>query len=192
MVIIEDKLVSDDVFEKQFICNLKACKGACFWEGDYRAPLEDAEKEILDNIYEDIKSFLTPAGRKAIEEKGKYIYYTGKGVNEWGTTLLDNAACAYMTLENGAAKCGIEAAYNAGATNFKKPISCHLYPIRVKRINELEALNYHQWKICHSACLFGSELGVDLIDFLKDALIRKFGLEWYNELKEVKKIITEQ
>ncbi|MFK7978728.1 MAG: DUF3109 family protein [Saprospiraceae bacterium] len=185
MVIIEDKLVSDDVFEKQFICNLKACKGACCWEGDYGAPLEDTEKEILDNIYEDIKSFLTPAGRKVIEEEGKYTYYEGKGANEWGTPLLEGSACAYMTLENGTAKCGIEAAYNAGATDFKKPISCHLYPIRVSANKQtgFEALNYDQWEICSAACELGKKEEVPVYQFLKESIIRKYGVDFYEQME---------
>ncbi len=185
MIIIEDKLVSDDVLEKQFICNLKACKGACCWEGDYGAPLEEAEKETLDRIYEDIKPFLSPLGVKAIEEKGKYTYYEGKGANEWGTTLLEDAACAYMTLDNGTAKCGIEAAYNAGVTDFKKPISCHLYPIRVSanKNTGFEALNYDKWDICSAACTLGEKEQVPVYEFLKEAIIRKYGEDFYEQME---------
>ncbi|MEM6321974.1 MAG: DUF3109 family protein [Bacteroidota bacterium] len=185
MVIIEDKLVSDDIFNKQFICNLSACKGACCWEGDYGAPLENAELETLDNIYESIKPFLSTAGIEAIEKNGKYTYYKGEGVDEWGTTLLDNAACAYMTLENGTAKCGIEAAYNAGVTNFKKPISCHLYPIRVSANKEtgFEALNYDMWDICSAACTLGEKEQVPVYQFLKEAIIRKYGEDFYAQME---------
>jgi len=185
MVIIEDKLVSDDIFEKNFICNLKACKGACCWEGDYGAPLEDAERDTLDNIYEDIKSFLSPAGRKTISEKGKYAYYKGEGANEWGTALLEDAACAYMTLENGTAKCGIETAYNAGVTNFRKPISCHLYPIRVSANKQtgFEALNYDNWDICAAACTLGDKEQVPVYQFLKEPIIRKYGADFYEQME---------
>jgi len=185
MVIIEDKLVSDDILEKHFICNLKACKGACCWEGDYGAPLEDAERATLDKIYEDIKPFLSPLGVKAIEEKGKYTYYKGKGANEWGTTLLDGSACAYMTLDNGSAKCGIEAAYKAGVTDFKKPISCHLYPIRVSANKKtgFEALNYDQWNICSAACTLGEKEQVPVFEFLKEAIIRKYGEDFYEQME---------
>ncbi len=185
MIIIEDKLVSDDVFEKQFICNLKACKGACCWEGDYGAPLEAEEKVTLDNIYEDIKSFLSPAGRAVIEREGKYTYYEGKGINEWGTSLLEDAACAYMTLENGTAKCGIETAYNAGVTEFKKPISCHLYPIRVSsnKRTGFEALNYDKWEICAAACELGEKEQMPVYQFLKEPIIRKYGAEFYEQME---------
>ena len=185
MVIIEDKLVSDYILEKHFICNLKACKWACCWGGDYGAPLEDAERETLDKIYEDIKPFLSPLGVKAIEEKGKYTYYKGKGANEWGTTLLEGSACAYMTLDNGTAKCGIEAAYNAGVTDFKKPISCHLYPIRVSSNKKIgfEALNYDRWNICSAACTLGEKEQVPVYEFLKEAIIRKYGEDFYEQME---------
>lgn len=185
MIIIENILVSDDILEKQFICNLKACKGACCWEGDYGAPLEDEERETLDKIYEDIKPFLSPLGVKAIAEKGKYVFYKEEQANEWGTTLLEDAACAYMTLENGTAKCGIEAAYNAGATDFRKPISCHLYPIRVSsnKKSGFEALNYDKWDICSAACALGEKEQVRVYQFLKEPIIRKYGEEFYEQME---------
>ncbi|MEM1123784.1 MAG: DUF3109 family protein [Bacteroidota bacterium] len=193
MVIIEDKLVSDDIFNNQFVCNLSACKGACCWEGDYGAPLEDAELKILDSIFESIKPFLSPVGIAAIEKKGKYTYYKGEGVEEWGTTLLDNAACAYMTLENGAAKCGIEAAYNAGVTDFRKPISCQLYPIRVSANEEtgFEALNYDMWDICSAACTLGEKEQVPVYQFLKEAIIRKYGEDFYAQMEGVAAFLAE-
>jgi hypothetical protein len=189
MVIIQDKLISDDVFEKQFICNLKACKGACCWEGDYGAPLEDAELEILDQIYDLVKPFLNKKGQAAIEEKGKYVYYEEEGAQEYGTTLLDNGACAYMTFEKGSAKCGIEAAYNAGVIDFKKPISCHLYPIRVESNPDanFEALNYDEWDICAAACELGKKEEVPVYQFLKEPIIRKYGEAFYDEMEHAGK-----
>jgi len=154
MIIIEDVLISDDILEKQFICNLKACKGACCWEGDYGAPLTDEELVTLDKIYEDIKPFLSPLGVKAIEEKGKYVFY-------------------------------IEAAYNAGVTDFKKPISCHLYPIRVSANKKtgFEALNYDQWDICSAACALGEKEQVPVYQFLKEPIIRKYGEDFYEQME---------
>ncbi len=183
MVIIQDKLISDDVFEKQFVCNLKACKGACCWEGDFGAPLEEEELKILEKIYETLQPFLNEAGRKAIEEKGKHRYY--KIPDEYGTTLLENGACAYMTFDRGKAKCSIEAAYEAGMTNFRKPISCHLYPIRVEK-NEntgFEALNYDEWEICTAACTLGKKAQVPVYQFLKEAIIRKYGVAFFEEME---------
>jgi hypothetical protein len=131
MVVIGDILVSDEVVSEKFVCNLNACKGACCWEGDFGAPITNEEKQILDDIYLSIKPFLSVDGQEVLENKGKYTYY--KQVDEWGTPLLNNAACAYLTYsELGIAQCGIEKAYLAGATHFIKPISCHLYPIRVR------------------------------------------------------------
>ena len=183
MVIIQDILISDDIFEEQFVCNLNACKGACCWEGDFGAPLEEEELEILEKIYEDVKPFLNGAGKKAIEEKGKYCYY--KVPDEHGATLLENGACAYMTFDNGKAKCGIEAAFEAGITSFKKPISCHLYPIRIEKneATNFEALNYDEWEICTAACNLGKEMQVPVYQFLKEAIIRKYGLAFFEEME---------
>ncbi len=154
MIIVQDKLVSDDLVEQKFVCNLNACKGACCWEGDYGAPLEDAELPILDGIFDQIKPFLSPAGIAAIEAQGKYVRIEEE--NEWATTLVDNGPCAYMTLQGGIAQCGIEQAWKAGVVDFQKPVSCHLYPVRVEKNEQLgfEALNYNEWHIfrygyCH-------------------------------------------
>lgn len=183
MLIIQDILVSDDVVQEHFLCNLDACKGACCWEGDLGAPLEQEELRILEDIYDDIKPFLLPEGRSVLEEEGLYVYYEDAG--DYGTPLVRNAACAYLTYDNnGIAKCGIEKAWEAGATDFKKPISCHLYPIRVKQNKELgfEALNYDRWDICSAACKSGKKVKVKVYEFVKDALIRKYGDDFYEEL----------
>ena len=181
---IEEILVSDDVVRQQFICNLDACKGACCWEGDYGAPLEAEELQTLEQIYESVKPFLLPAGRAAIEKAGPYTYYEGDA-QEYGTTLVDNGACAFMTYdEKGVAQCGIEQAYRAGATTFRKPISCHLYPIRVIRheATGMQALNYDRWDICSAACALGQAHRMPVYRFVKDALIRKFGQQFYEQL----------
>lgn len=182
MVVIGDILVSDEVVSEKFVCNLNACKGACCWEGDFGAPISENEKQILDDIYLSIKPFLSPEGQQVLENKGKYTYY--KQVNEWGTPLLENAECAYLTYSDlGIAQCGIEKAYLAGATSFIKPISCHLYPIRVKsEIVGYEWLNYEKWSICSAACSLGKELKMPVFQFVKDALIRKYGTPFYEEL----------
>ncbi|MFT5802833.1 MAG: hypothetical protein ACI956_002656, partial [Nonlabens sp.] len=138
MFIIQEILISDDIIEKQFLCNLSACKGACCWEGDFGAPLEEEEIEMLEKDYEAIKPFLSEAGKAVIEKEGKYKWFEEPKEN--GTPLIEGAACAYMNYnELGIAQCGIEQAHKAGATDFLKPISCHLYPIRV---NKEEALSF--------------------------------------------------
>jgi hypothetical protein len=182
MIIVQDKLVSDELVEEYFICNLEACKGACCWEGDSGAPLEKNELAELTRIYPAVKPFLSPAGIAAIEKQGTAVWF--EEAEEWGTPLLDNGPCAYMTLVDGVAQCGIEQAWKAGATDFRKPISCHLYPIRVARNEELdfEALNYHRWEICSAACALGEKERVPVYRFLREAIIRKFGEAFYEEL----------
>jgi len=190
MLIIQDKLVSDEIVDRRFICNLDACKGACCWEGDYGAPLEDEELPVLKAIYEQVKPFLSPAGQAAIAEQGPYIYYDDN--EAYGTPLINNGPCAYMILDgNGTAKCGIEQAYRAGVINFIKPISCHLYPIRVRKGPEdsFEALNYDEWDICSAACTKGEKEQVPVYTFLKEAIIRRYGSEFYDELDAAAKNI---
>lgn len=180
MLAIGDVLISEDVLEKKFVCDLQACKGACCVQGDAGAPLTIEEASILDDIYEDIKWELTEEGRVAIEKNGKYEI---DSEGDLGTTLVEGKHCAYAIFDNGVAKCGIENACKKGLTNFQKPVSCHLYPIRIKQLNEeIEALNYHQWDICAPACQCGDKLQVPVYKFLKTALIRKYGAEWYEEL----------
>jgi hypothetical protein len=183
MILVQDKLVSDDLVEQHFICDLKACKGACCWEGDSGAPLEASELPILKSIFNNIKPYMSPAGIAAVEAQGTSVWYEEAG--EWGTPLIDNGPCAYMGYDGiGIAKCGIEQAHKAGVTDFKKPISCHLYPIRVERNEEVgfEALNYHEWDICSAACTLGKKEKVAVYQFLKEPIIRKYGEEFYEEL----------
>lgn len=193
MLIIDGKVISPEIFQKKFVCNLNACKGACCWEGDFGAPLEMEELDILENIYDSIKPFLRPEGIKAIEKQGVAEYVPQE--KEFGTTLIDNAACAYLTYEkNGMAKCGIEKAYEAGATDFKKPISCHLYPIRVEPLenSSFEKLEYDQWDICSAACTKGEELNVPVYKFLEGPLIRKYGEEFYEKMEHMAKYLEKE
>ncbi|MEM8846878.1 MAG: DUF3109 family protein [Bacteroidota bacterium] len=180
---IGSTIVSEDIMDNDFVCNLNACKGACCVDGEYGAPLEDDETEILSNIFEKVKPFLRPEGIKTIEEQGTFV----KGEDgEWETPLVDKSECAYVIFsDTGIAKCGLEEAYNAGATQWKKPISCHLYPVRTREYTEFTAVNYHKWEICDPACSMGKELRVPIYKFVKEALIRKFGEEWYQELELV-------
>lgn len=176
-------IVSDELIEKDFVCNLSACKGACCIAGDAGAPVEKEEVIILEDIYEKVKPFLRPEGIAAIEAQGTSV------VSEWGeleTPLIDGADCAYVTFTDaGIASCGIEDAHNAGVIDFKKPVSCHLYPARIKEYSSFSSVNYHKWDVCDAACTLGAELQVPVYKFLKDALIRKFGEDWYKELEEL-------
>lgn len=180
MIIIQNTVISDDVRDNFFVCNLEACKGACCVEGDLGAPLAEDELQILEQEYDKIKPFLTEMGRAAIEQQGLYVK---DWEDDYSTTTINDRECAYALYdERGILKCGIEQAYLAGATSFKKPISCHLYPIRITKYEDFEALNYDRWTICNPACSFGAELGVRIYQFLKEPLIRKYGEDWYGEL----------
>jgi len=193
MIIVQNILVSDDVVEQQFICNLNACKGACCWEGDYGAPVEEEEKPILEAIFEQVKPFLTPEGIAAVEAQGKYAWYDGMG--DYGTPLVQGGACAYLIYDAlGIAKCGIETAWRAGATDFRKPISCHLYPIRIEKFEAFgsEALNYDRWEICSAACTLGEKEQVPVYVFLKEAIIRKYGEAFYEELQGAAEFMRSQ
>lgn len=178
-------IVSEDIIEKDFVCNLNACKGACCIEGEAGAPLEKEEVDILKEIYPKVKPFLTAEGIKAIEEQGTHIETE---LGELETPLIGGRDCAYVTFTNeGIASCGIEDAYHAGEIDFRKPVSCHLYPVRVQDYSEFSAVNYHRWYICDPACALGKELQVPIYKFVKEALIRKFGEDWYLELEEIAK-----
>ncbi|MCB0445248.1 MAG: DUF3109 family protein [Gelidibacter sp.] len=176
-------IVSEDIIQKDFVCNLSACKGACCVDGDAGAPLEADETKILQDIYPKIKPFLRKEGRAAIETQGQFIT-TEEG--EFETPLIDGQDCAYVFFDHkGTALCAIEEAYNQGVIDWKKPVSCHLYPIRVKDYSEFSAVNYNKWHICDAACTLGNELQVPIYKFVKQALIRKFGEDWYLELEKV-------
>ena len=177
MIPHENTILSDELFEEHFVCNLDKCKGACCIEGDSGAPLEAEELKILEDVFEKVKPYLNEAGLKAIEEQGKYVMdFEG----DYTTTCVDgNKECAYVLFENGITKCAFEKAYNDGVIDFKKPISCHLYPIRITKYPDYHALNYDRWHICSPACSFGKELKVTVFEFLKEPLIRMYGEEWY-------------
>ena len=180
---LKKTIISERILEEDFVCNLSACKGACCVAGDAGAPLDKEEVEILKDVYPKIKSLLRSEGVAAIEKEGTA---TKNDFDEYETTLVNNAECAYVLFDdNNIAKCGIEEAYNKGLIDWKKPISCHLYPIRVKKFSEFEAVNYEQWDICDPACTLGASLKVPVYKFVKEALVRKFGEEWYWELEKI-------
>jgi hypothetical protein len=187
MILIQEILVSDELISEQFVCNLSACKGACCWEGDMGAPLENDEIAVLDAIYPVVRPLLTEAGQKQIDAQGGSRYF--KEMGQHGTQLLEGrGACAWLIFENnGVAKCGIEKAWEQGLVSYQKPISCQLYPIRVSKNEEVgfEALNYDRWDICSDACTNGKSLKVPVYQFLKNALVRKYGSDFYDELDAV-------
>jgi len=184
MIAIQNTIVSDDVLDKKFVCDLNACKGECCVSGESGAPLEQNELPILLEILEKVKPYMNKKGIKAIEKNGPYVLDSD---GDYTTTLVGKEAeCAFVVFdENKIAKCAIEQAYNDGVIDWKKPISCHLYPIRITSYKTYDAVNYHQWSICKDACECGAKLQVPVYQFLKGPLIRKYGEEWFNELLQV-------
>jgi len=184
MYFIQDVLVSDEVLEARFACDIGACKGACCWEGDFGAPLDAEEVEILENIFSQVRPYLDPAGIQVLEKEGTAVHYPELG--KMGTPLVEGGPCAYLAFDpDGTAHCGIEKAWAAGATTFRKPISCHLYPIRVLDHpgGAFEALNYDRWSICAGACARAEREGISLVDFAREALVRKYGEAFHEELR---------
>lgn len=185
MILLENTIVSEDILEKNFICNLSACKGACCIEGDSGAPITQDELEVLEAELENIKPYLTEVSLEAIKTQN---FWEKDGDGDLVTTCLPTGECNFsLRDEAGMLKCGIEQAYRDGKASIQKPLSCHLYPIRISNVGEFEALNYHRWDICKPACKLGEEHQVAVYQFLKEPLIRKFGAYWYHELDEIAK-----
>ncbi|CAM3966824.1 DUF3109 domain-containing protein [Mucilaginibacter galii] len=182
MIEVGSVLVHEDVVNENFVCNLNKCKGACCLEGDSGAPLAADELDILKEIYPKVKPYMTAKGIATIEREGTHVT---DFEDDYTTPCVDtNKECAYVTWENGITKCAIEKAWEQGAVNWRKPISCHLYPIRITNYPEFDVLHYDRWNICSPACSFGSELKVHVHEFLKEPLTRKYGAEWYQELED--------
>lgn len=191
MIEVGKTVISRDVFKKEFVCNLSACKGECCISGDAGAPLTLEENDILADIYPKIKNYMRPEGIEAIEQQGTSVY--DQKDKEYETTLVNNSECAYVVFgEDGAALCAIEKAYNDGEVDWPKPISCHLYPIRIKEYKQFDAINYDKWDICSDACALGKELNVPVYRFLKEPLIRKYGADWYQDLTEVAELVERE
>jgi len=180
MIVIEDTLISEDLIESQFMCNLKACKGACCIEGDQGAPLLESEcEEIAENL-DKILPYLPKSQQEKIAEIGFSTLYAD---GDLGTSMMDDGACVFVVNEKGILGCGIEKAFFAKDSSFQKPISCHLYPVRVKTYKEFTSVNYNRWDICSPACTFGKEHQMPLYLFVENALVRRFGQEWMDTLK---------
>ena len=182
MKIVDETIISEDIFEKKFICDLDKCKGACCVEGDAGAPLEPEEVDIIAKYYDVFKAYMTEKGIEQVDNNGFYVRDDAGTIL---TPLIGQRECVYVYFDNGVAKCAIEKAYIEGLIKFKKPISCHLYPIRIIKLDTMEAVNYHDWDICKDACKKGKECNTSAFQFLKEPLIRKYGIEWYYELENM-------
>jgi hypothetical protein len=183
MIAIDKALISEDLFDKKFVCDLNACKGACCVAGDSGAPLDKDELGILDSVLEKVKPYMTKKGLRAVARQGTYVVDSD---GDYTTTLVsEGAECAFVYFdENKIAKCAIEKAYYDGAIAWKKPISCHLYPIRISPYKGYDAVNYNKWDVCKPACECGKKLDVPVYKFLKEPLIRKYGKDWFNQLEK--------
>ncbi len=187
MIQIDDTLLSEDLFSKRFVCDLGACKGACCVEGDSGAPLEPEEVGLLEEALEDIKPYMRQEGIDRVEETGVFTIDID---GEFVTPLVNDEECAFVSFDrNGTAKCSIEQAHRDGKTDFLKPVSCHLYPIRVTQLKDSVALNYHYWPICDPARSCGAKLDVKVFKFLKEPITRKFGSAFFEKMVEADKLI---
>ena len=184
MIAIDHVLISDDVIEAKFVCDLHKCKGGCCEDGDAGAPLDKAEKKIIDENFEVIRPYLTSEGLEVIEKQGRYLYDIEFG---WVTPTVRGKICAYGHRDKqGIIKCGIEQAYYDGKLEWKKPLSCHLYPIKISRSKEYTNVNYEPRDVlCQPGCALGKKLKVPVYQFLKEAIIRKFGIDFYDALHKV-------
>ena len=181
MLQIDNALISLDVLEKKFVCELGACKGECCVDGDSGAPLEDKETKIIEDIYQVIEKYMTPEGKKAVKKQGRWLIDSD---GDKVTPLVNNLECAYTYKSNdGIVFCAIEKAFIEKEIDFQKPLSCHLYPIRITKYKDYDAVNYEKNKLCIPARVLGEKLGVPLYKFVKSPLIRKYGKEWYKQLE---------
>ncbi len=192
MIIIEDILVSEDILQKRFVCDLSTCKGDCCIEGDYGAPLLNDEVLLINDLLEKILPYIPEASQAKIRDKG--FYTNNEDNSNYETELMEDGACVFMGRDElGITFCGIERAHYEGEIEFKKPISCHLYPIRVSRnkTTGFHALNYDKWDICSPACDKGEKEKTEIYVFLKEALIRAYGEETYAAIADAAKTLKE-
>ncbi|HBB93671.1 MAG: hypothetical protein A2X22_10335 [Bacteroidetes bacterium GWF2_49_14] len=195
MLEIDRTLVSLEVLSRKFCCNLQACKGSCCVHGDAGAPLTIEETGYLDDYMDELRPYLSTDGIMALVEEGMYMRDID---GELVTTLIRGGECAYTVFEDGISFCAIEKAFHAGDIPFNKPVSCHLYPIRIKSYDDFDAINFDEWDICKPALPEGERQGLPVYQFVREALIRKYGTEWYDQLDyaasnlDLKKLVPEE
>ncbi|HDP76552.1 MAG TPA: DUF3109 family protein [Bacteroidales bacterium] len=187
MIEIDGKVISSKIFENKFCCDLPRCLGKCCVYGDSGAPLTPDEALYLEQIIDKVRPYMTNEGIATIQEQG--IALTDSD-GDLVTPLIDGKECAFTVFENGIATCAIEKAWNDGKIDFQKPLSCHLYPIRVKEYSNFTAINYHQWEVCTPARELGKQINLPVYKFLKDALIRAYGKEFYCQLEEAAELLS--
>lgn len=190
MIKIDDTIISLDVIESHFICDLSKCMGECCVDGDAGAPLEKEENDKINEVLPIIWNELSPKAQELINKQGiSYNDYDGELV----TSIINGKECVFTYFdEEGVCKCVIDNAYREGRISVPKPISCHLYPIRLQKYRDFTAVNYHRWYVCKPAIDLGQREGVELYKFLKEPLVRKFGEKWYEDLCEAAKMVKEE
>ena len=187
MIQIKDTLISEDIFETCFVCDLGKCKGMCCVEGDAGAPLTHEEYEAIKDVLPEIWDDLLPKARELIEKQG-IAYIDGDG--ELVTSIIKGRECVFTYFDaDGVCRCAIDNAFREGKISVQKPISCHLYPIRLRKYDDFTALNYDRWSVCRPALRLGKKTGIKLYQFLKEPLIRKFGEEWYQEVCQIAELL---
>jgi hypothetical protein len=181
---LDDKILSADILQEKFTCDLSKCKGACCVEGSDGAPLSSEEVQTIEKLLPEIKPYMRPEAIEYVDEMGvSYLDWEKEPV----TQIINGKECVFVYFdEENIAKCAIEKGFLEGKYQYKKPISCYLYPIRIKKYEKFTALNYHQWDICEDARINGKETDLNVFEFLKDPIIQRFGVEFYQELIEVK------
>jgi hypothetical protein len=187
---IDDKLISSEILTTRFLCDLSQCRGICCVEGNAGAPLEAAEIDRLVDDYDEYKPYLTPAGIEAIERQGFFVV---DGDGDLTTPLVADAECAFSCVRDGITGCAVERAYLAGKTRFRKPISCHLYPIRLAVFRDGSiGLNYHRWSVCECARRRGEREGVPLYRALEEPIVRRFGREFFEQLEAATEVLKKE
>jgi hypothetical protein len=187
MIQIGEVIVSSDLFENHFHCDLGQCEGNCCVFGDSGAPLEEGEEELLELHLQSIKPYMRTEGIREVNEQGAWVVdHDGDKV----TPLVNREECAYVYFEEEIARCAIERAYEENSVPMQKPVSCHLYPIRVSKLKNAKALNYHRWSICEPARILGERKGLPVFRFLRDSIIRVYGQKFFEELEGIYKEIS--
>jgi hypothetical protein len=181
MLSIDHIIISDEVLNQHFVCDVSVCKGRCCIEGDAGAPLEEEEISVLEDFLDDIKPCMLPESIQIVEQNGVFDYDMDGNLV---TPLINDKECVFVYFDGNTAKCAIEKAFDEGKIDFKKPISCHLYPIRVKKFNYYERLDYHCWEVCKSARTNGKTLKISVFDYLSEPLSRRYGKEWVEKVKK--------
>lgn len=181
MLQIDDTIISLDLFDEQFVCDIAQCKGICCVEGDAGAPLAAEEVTLIEELLPKVWNELTPKAQEVINAQGvSYIDEDGEPV----TSIINGGECVFTCFDdNGVCGCIFEKAYSEGRIEWKKPISCHLYPVRLQKYHDFTAVNYHRWTVCHCARQLGQQQGVPVFRFLKEPLVRRFGEEWFEQLE---------